>query len=176
MAYPETPSAPRPWPLQAWSAGARPDLRGHPGSVHPPERPSFLHPRHSPVAEWTQVSPKLLVLAPLCRFLLRSVRRKYSRMAWGDGSPREECAGRRGRATPHEHAEQAKQRYWQAAARIPVPLSTRESRYLIGRLNIHQKQKRSQSGRLEYLRSLLPDPLSALLQSQKEKQHLSNEY
>ena len=30
-------------------------------------------------------------------------------------------------------------------------------------------------GRQEYLRSLLPDPLSALLQSQKEKQHLSND-
>ena len=54
-------------------------------------------------------------------------------MTWGDSLPREECAGRRGRATPHQHAEQAQQRYWQAAERIPGPRGARESKHLNGR-------------------------------------------
>ena len=51
-------------------------------------------------------------------------------MAWGDGLPRDECAGRRGRGSPYEHAKQAEQRYRQATERIPGSHGTRESRHL----------------------------------------------
>ena len=80
-------------------------------------------------------------------------------MAWGDGLPREECAGRQGTATQNEHDEQAEQRYWQAADPIPGPLGARESRHL--KVSQGQEKRFGEHDILEFS-CVIPDPSFAI--------------